>query len=224
METQRIQSGDSSAPPAGALLAARLTAEFNRLANLVESGSNQFRGFAADELAALTIVIAEKRAEFQIDLVTESGVQFWRPQGRVLSVFREDARTKAIYLARLNRRPNGELSFRYVGFTDGLTYRTFRFTPISVMENGDACRIRVPLDFFGRSGLTLQDGPALCAKILMDSGERMSYDATYEDVEGFLAAHNRKTDRSGTSPVMSRFRAFKEARDSASAQRENANS
>jgi hypothetical protein len=191
-------------------LAAKLTSEFDNLSRLIASGTSQFRGFAAAELSTLASVVEEKRAEFLAGGSTQLWIRYWQETGRVHGVFRSDARSRAVYQARLSRRPSGS-PVRYMGFTDDGKWRTFRFSPLPETEVAGLCRIRVPVAFFGRDSLTLQEGPALCLTIMAELGERADYDATCEDVERFLNGQKRKpADMSARSPLLARLRVFAE--------------
>jgi hypothetical protein len=178
-----------------------LNAEFEELSRLIQSGLSRFRGFLSSELAALTTVLEERRAEF-LNCAPDLRVQHWQLAKRVEHIFRTDPRTKAIYDARQKRQPVTVAPLRYVGFSDDGQCRTFRFSPLPVVDDFGAFHIRVSLAFFGRDALSLQQGPAFSATILSELGQPADYDATGEDVEKFLSSHRPKAS---VRPHRSRF-------------------
>ena len=197
MDTRRIPQSSDRIHTNYAEFAARLNAEFDRLSKVIESGSNRSRGFTAAEVDALHSVIEEKRAEFQAGQAGDLWIEYWQEPGRVHTVFRSDDRTKAIYQARLNRRPNGEPPMRYLGFRDDAKFRIFRFSSLPVLEDG-TCDVRIPMAFFGRDGITFQEGPALCSTLLMEGAAFAVYDATREDVGRFLDKNRKAPSRNGS--------------------------
>ncbi len=197
MDTRNVQSSETPGDSGEAEFAARLNAEFDRLSRVIASGTPRSRGFTVEELDALQIVIEEKRAEFRAGRATGFWIEYWQEPGRVHSVFRSDDRTKAIYQARLSRRPNGEPPMRYMGFSDDGKHRTFRFSPLPVIDGG-MCQIRIALSLFGRNGIALQEGPALCATILTEAVELTRYEATRDDVERFLESNRKPLHKTGS--------------------------
>lgn len=163
---------------------AKVGAEFDRLARLVASGTGGFRGFETDELTSLTAIVREKKNEFLAGVPQDSWAEYWKADGRVHEVFRNDVRAKAIYDTRQARRPGAPMPMRYIGFRDDAECRVFRFSTLPEDETAEVRRVRVPLPYFTRDGLALQEGPAFGARLL----EREAigdYRATREDVERF---------------------------------------
>jgi hypothetical protein len=163
---------------------AKVGAEFDRLTRLVASGTGGFRGFQSDELTALTAILREKKNEFLAGFPTGSWLEFWNASGRVHDVFRNDTRAKVIYDTRQARKPGAALPMRYIGFRDDTECRVFRFSTLPEDETAEVCRIRVPLPYFMRNGLALQEGPAFGFRLL-EREQTTDYKATREDVEQF---------------------------------------
>ena len=163
---------------------AKVAAEFDRLAKLVASGTGGFRGFQADELNVLTAIVREKKNEFLAGVPEDSWFEYWRADGRVHDVFRNDARAKVIYDTRQARRPGVPMPMRYIGFRDDAECRVFRFSTLPEDETAEVRRVRVPLPYFMRDGLALQEGPAFGARLL-EREQAADYKATREDIEQF---------------------------------------
>jgi len=175
--------------PAGGLsvrpdIIAKVGAEFDRLARLVASGAGGFRGFQPDELNALTAILREKKNEFLAGMPDGSWFEYWNANDRVHEAFRNDARAKAIYDTRQARKPGGPMPMRYIGFRDEAECRVFRFSTLPGDETADVRRVHVPLRYFMRDGLSLQEGPAFVAR-LIEREQTADYQATREDVEQF---------------------------------------
>jgi hypothetical protein len=162
----------------------KVTAEFDRLAKLIAAGAGGFRGFQTDERDALTAVIQEKRNEFLAGAPTGPWFEYWTADGRVHNVFRNDARAKAIYDARQARRPSVPMPMRYIGFRDNGECRVFRFSTLPEDDTAEVCHVHVPLAYFMRNGLVLQEGPAFGARLL-EREQTSDYKATREDVDKF---------------------------------------
>jgi hypothetical protein len=165
---------------------AKVGAEFDRLAKLIASGIGGFRGFQPDELNALTAIIQEKKNEFLAGVPEGSWFQYWKLNTRVHDVFRNDARAKTIYEARQARRPGIPMPMRYIGFRDDAECRVFRFSTLPEDQTAEVRRVHVPLPYFMRNGLALQEGPAFGVRLL-EREQTVDYKATREDVEQFRA-------------------------------------
>jgi hypothetical protein len=163
---------------------AKVGAEFDRLAKLVTSGTGGFRGFQMDELSALTTIVCEKKSEFLAGVPLGSWFQYWQANGRVHDVFRNDARVKVIYDTRQARRPGVPMPMRYMGFRDDAECRVFRFSTLPEDETAEVRRVHVPLPYFMRNGLALQEGPAFGVRLL-EREQTADYKATREDVDQF---------------------------------------
>jgi hypothetical protein len=173
---------------------ARIGAEFDRLSRLVASGTGGFRGFEADELNALTAILREKKNEFLAGLPEDSWFEYWQANGRVHDVFRNDARAKVIYETRQARRPGGPAPMRYIGFRDDAECRVFRFSTLPEDATAEVRRVHVPLPYFMRDGLALQEGPAFGVRLL-ERENTVDYKATREDVDQFRTELKTRTKK-----------------------------
>lgn len=178
-----ITAGDAQIRPD---IAAKLGAEFDRLARSIASGSGAFRGFHTDELDSLAAIVREKKNQFLAGVPAGAWLEYWNTNGRVHEVFRNDARAKAIYDARQARRPAVPMPMRYIGFRDNAECRVFRFSTLPEDEAAEVRCVHVPLPYFVRDGLALQEGPAFGARLL-ERDQASDYTATREDVEQFRA-------------------------------------
>jgi hypothetical protein len=176
-----IPAGDLRVRPD---ITAKVGAEFDRLARLVASGTGGFRGFEPDELRVLTAIVREKKNEFLAGLPEGSWFEYWKANDRVHDVFRNDARAKAIYDTRQARKSGLPMPMRYIGFRDEAECRVFRFSTLPGDETAEVRRVHVPLRYFMRDGLALQEGPAFVAR-LIEREQTADYEATREDVEQF---------------------------------------
>jgi hypothetical protein len=162
----------------------KVTAEFDRLAKLIGSGAGGFRGFQTEERDALAAIIQEKKNEFMAASPTAPWAEYWTADGRVHEVFRSDSRARAIYDARQARRPGVPMPMRFIGFRDNVECRVFRFSTLPEDEMAEVCHVHVPLAYFGRNGLVLQEGPAFGVRLL-EREQTPDYKATREDVDKF---------------------------------------
>jgi len=185
----------------------KVGAEFDRLARVVASGVGGFRGFQADELNALTAILREKKNEFLAGVPDGSWFEYWKLNTRVHEVFRSDARARAIYDARQARRPGAPMPMRYLGFRDDAECRVFHFSTLPDDETAEVCRVRVPLPYFLRDGLALQEGPAFGARLL-EREQSADYKATREDIEQFRAELKTRVAKKQSSRTANPARAI----------------
>jgi hypothetical protein len=161
--------------------------EFSRVLQAVVSGTNRFQGLTPDEIAVVTSVLAEKRAEYDASR-TAMPHSLSRYSGRVQTILTADPRVRAIFETRLLRRrevPEGPV--RYLGFSTTPHCRIFRFGRLPSRDAKDQFQIRAPHAFFSPRGISLQEGPGFCAAILAEKGHPADYEISADDVQGFIA-------------------------------------
>jgi len=169
--------------------------EFNRVAQIILSGTTRYQGLTPEETAGLIAILEEKRSQFLQRGVAMPGYGS-RFSGRVQTILIADPRAKAIFDARLQRRrvaPDGPI--RFLGFDTTPGARIFKFGRLPARDEGDLFQIRIAHVFFGPRQLSLQEGPGFCSVILSEKEHPADYTATSEDVQEFLAKKPSKTSK-----------------------------
>jgi hypothetical protein len=169
--------------------------EFDRVVQIIVSGTTRYQGLMPEETAGLIAILEEKRTQFLSRGLAMPGFGS-RFSGRVQTILIADPRAKAIFDARMLRRKSApEGPVRYLGFDTTIGARVFRFGRLPARDEGDLFQIRIAHAFFGPHQLSLQEGPGLCAVILAEKEHPADYTATAEDVQEFLAKKPVKTSK-----------------------------
>lgn len=169
--------------------------EFDRVLGIITGGASRYQGLMPEEIATLIGILEEKRLEFKTR--GESLAPYGsRLSGRVQTILIADPRAKAVFDARMQRRkvaPDGPI--RFLGFRTTKDARIFNFGRLPARDEADLFEIRIAHTFFAAHRLSLQEGPGFCAAILAEKEHPSHYEATAEDVEGYLAKKPTKTKR-----------------------------
>jgi hypothetical protein len=173
---------------------ARVNAEFDGLSRSIAAGVQWNVGLNAREIALLLEVLEEKRSQELNALMSVDWIRSWTSNGRARSILLADSRAALTYQARDERRHAAvDRPVRYFGFMDEGGFRVFRFGRLPETESSPKYRVSVPLAFFSRNKMALQDGPGFCAAILSRRVEPEDCVPSLEDLNDFLASRASKS-------------------------------